>query len=228
MTQHAYTGIDHLRAMECAHNYNRFLVDAILDACPAGRALDFGAGRGTLALAVRERGLEPICIERDAELCRMLENLDLMVFRRLSEANHEPVDFVYSMNVLEHIKDDAAAILEIRETLSPGGIFLLYVPAFPILYTAMDSRVGHFRRYRLTPLCQLLKDQGFEVQAARYVDSLGFLATLAYKYFGSQTGDISPRQVKTYDRWLFPISRLADSVFDRMLGKNIMIKSRRV
>lgn len=40
----------------------------------------------------------------------------------------ESVDFVFASHVLEHIRDDAAALSEIRRILKPGGIAVLPVP----------------------------------------------------------------------------------------------------
>jgi hypothetical protein len=65
------------------------------------------------------------------------------------------------------------------------------------------------------------------VLRAEYVDSLGFLATLAYRMLGSDTGDIDRNALRTYDRYVFPVSRAADGVLRYVLGKNALVIARR-
>src|SRR5262245_12468083 len=69
-----YTGIDNLEAMEAARNYNRYLTSLILDRAECDKAvLDFGAGTGTHAKRLRERGLSVSCVETDPQLRSQLE-----------------------------------------------------------------------------------------------------------------------------------------------------------
>ena len=42
----------------------------------------------------------------------------------------ESYDFVFASHVLEHIREDARALSEIRRVLKPGGIAVLPVPIF--------------------------------------------------------------------------------------------------
>jgi hypothetical protein len=92
----------------------------------------------------------------------------------------------------------------------------------------MDRHVGHFRRYRRKPLRQLLRTAGFDIEAAFYVDSLGFLATLAYKLFGSRSGSVSPGSVSIYDTLIFPLSRVVDVLTAGSFGKNLTVVAKKV
>ena len=145
----------------------------------------------------------------------------------LSSVADGTVACIYSLNVLEHIEDDTAIVRELRRKLKPGGKLLIYVPAFQVLYSSMDRKVGHFRRYRLGPLCALLKSAQFEVQDARYVDSLGFLATLVFKLIDKGSGEINVGMLKLYDRAVFPLSRLLDLLLGRVGGKNLFVVATR-
>ena len=145
----------------------------------------------------------------------------------IAEIPDAGIDFAYSLNVLEHIDDDVAAIRALARTLRPGGRLLIYVPAFPLLYTSMDRKVGHVRRYRQRDLRTKVAAAGLTVTKAQYVDSLGFLATLAYRMLGSDTGDIDRNALRTYDRYVFPVSRAADGVLRYVLGKNALVIARR-
>jgi len=61
--------------------------------------------------------------------------------------------------------------------------------------------------------------------AVRFVDSLGFLAALAYRCAGQTDGEITPRAVRAYDRFVFPVSLFADRVLHRVGGKNLLLRA---
>jgi hypothetical protein len=74
-------------------------------------------------------------------------------------------------------------------------------------FSAMDRKVGHWRRYRRGESADKVADAGFKIIASRYADSLGFLASLIYKWQGNDSGDINRGALKAYDRFVFPLSR---------------------
>src|SRR5262245_59124540 len=224
-----YTGIANLEALEQATNYNAFLVGRICDAAGGLRdCVDFGAGTGTLARAVAVRGITVTCIEPDSTLRGRLAAAGLPVLADTAELASDAIDYIYSVNVLEHIEADATTLRCLRSKLRPGGKIFVYVPAFPRLWTSMDRRVGHVRRYERAGLRRLLTDAGFVVERLRYADSLGFFATVLYRWLGSRDGSVSPLSVRLYDRMLFPASRLADRLgFERVVGKNLLALARR-
>jgi SAM-dependent methyltransferase len=223
-----YQGTDNLEVMAEARNYNAFLVDLVLaHRQGASRAVDFGAGVGTLAALVRDRGLDVLCVEPDPRQRVAIADRGMTALADLDALPDGSVDYVYSLNVLEHIVDDAAALRLLARKLAPGGRLLLYVPAFQVLYSAMDRKVGHHRRYRRAPLVAAIDAVGLRVSRSRYADALGFLATLAYKVVGSRSGSLDPRSVAAFDRFVFPASRLVDVALDRVLGKNVYVVATR-
>ena len=52
------------------------------------------------------------------------------------------------INVLEHIDDDQGVLRSISDRLEPGGHVAIWVPAFTLLYSPFDAKLGHVRRYR--------------------------------------------------------------------------------
>jgi SAM-dependent methyltransferase len=219
----SYGGRDNLEAMKKATRYNDFLIDLIRKYSIGNQVLDHGAGAGTFATPIAAGGMNVLCMEPDTSLRAELAQSGLDVAAGLEEIPDNSVDYAYSLNVLEHIKDDHEAIIELYRCLKPGGRLLVYVPAFQILYSQMDTHVGHFRRYRRKPLKRLLQDTGFDVGAAYYVDSLGYLATLVYKLVGDRSGSVSPGSVAFYDSVIFPISRIIDWLSIGSFGKNLTI-----
>lgn len=218
-----YEGTENLEAMLHAKNYNEFLhelVSAVLDG--RGAVMDFGAGIGTFAERARARVGRLICLEPDASQAERLRASGFKVCTSLDEVPDESIDVVYTLNVLEHIPDDRSALVAIRNKLRPGGKLLVYVPAFAVLFSDMDRLVGHERRYSRGELREKLEAAGFGVEKARYADSIGFFATLAYRLVGRGSGRLDTRSVVVYDRLFFPLSRLLDMVgVSRWFGKNV-------
>jgi SAM-dependent methyltransferase len=218
-----YGGRDNLEAMKKATRYNDFLLGLIRKYSVGAQALDHGAGAGTFAVPINRGDMTVLCMEPDSSLRIELAQSGMDVAASLEEIPDGSIDYAYTLNVLEHIKDDHEAILELYRCLKPGGRLLVYVPAFRILYSQMDRHVGHFRRYRRKPVVNLLQTVGFDVSKAYYVDSLGFLATLVYRLIGDRSGSVSSSSVAFYDSMIFPLSRIIDFLAVGSFGKNLAV-----
>lgn len=223
----SYSGRENLEAMKHAQRYNRFLEDLVQEHALEGPVLDFGAGAGTFAIPLSLRGLDIACIEPDAGLRQILERAGLETHASLGDVPAASVSYIYSLNVLEHIEDDRAMLEALGSRLRAGGRLLLYVPAFEILYSSMDAQVGHFRRYRKKSLAAAIEAAGLRIETARYADSLGFVASLLFRWFGNDTGTLSARSVRLYDSYAFPLSRLIDRLVGPWIGKNLLVVATR-
>src|SRR5579871_5858013 len=85
-------------------------------------------------------------------------------------------DAIVSVNVLEHIEEDAAELKRYKDRLRPGGRLCLFVPACPSIYAPMDTLFGHHRRYTRTGLGAQLKTAGFAIRRLDFYNSVGYLA----------------------------------------------------
>lgn len=224
MQQQGYTGVDNLEVMQEAVNYNRYLLDLVRHHAPAhSKVLDFGAGGGQFAAPLSALGLDITALEPDPGLQRRLRDQGLHAVGSTSEIRDGWYDYIYTLNVLEHIDDDAAALRSLHMKLRPGGKLLIYVPAFQMLYTSMDAKVGHVRRYTRAMLMSRARAVGFRIDRVAYADSLGFFATLLFKLIGNKNGSVSPGALKLYDRAIFPLSRALDLLAQRWFGKNLLL-----
>jgi SAM-dependent methyltransferase len=223
MSDESYTGTDVLESLAGIENYNAYLASLVTGKLAPGLPLvDFGAGLGTFARRFREAGHEVLCIEPDEA---MLAGLRRMGYRAESSLDLIPdgsLAAVYTFNVLEHIEDDVAAMRQIHRKLMSGGVFIVYVPALRLLWTSMDDKVKHFRRYTRGEMRRKLEGVGFAIETLHYADVLGIPASLAYKLVGPRDGRIDPAKARFYDRWLFPASRTLDKVFRGLGGKNVV------
>jgi SAM-dependent methyltransferase len=218
-----YSGTENLEVMDDAVNYNAYLSRLVRSyALSTDRILDFGAGIGTFSLPLKREGFNVSCVESDPrQLQRVTEN-GVPGFSDLSAVPDETYDYIFTLNVLEHIEDDHAALRDLAKKLKPGGRLMIYVPAFQVLFSSMDRAVGHYRRYRLTDLSKKVSSAGLEVKEARYVDSVGFIASLVFKYIGSKDGSLNRNAVILFDRLAFPVSLLLDLATKKLFGKNLL------
>jgi SAM-dependent methyltransferase len=91
------------------------------------------------------------------------------------------LDGFVTLNVLEHIEDDEAALDQLCRTLAPGGLGFVMVAASPRLYDFYDSLARHFRRYTMDDLRRKLGRVGFQILRSQYLGSSLFIPFAATK-----------------------------------------------
>jgi SAM-dependent methyltransferase len=219
---------DLIEVMDEAVRYNRFLVETLAEwGRGAGRLLDYGAGNGRFCGALAERGFDVVAVEPDAALRDRIRARGVPVARSLEALGDERFGGAFTINVLEHVENDVALLAALRERLVAGGRLLVYVPAFPLLFSANDARVGHLRRYRRAGLAAAARAAGLHITRVRHVDTIGFAAGLWYRFFGDPSGGLDVGAVRLYDRALFPISRALDRLTAGSIGKNLLLEAER-
>lgn len=223
-----YVGASNLEVMAVAKRYNAFLENMVINASGgAETALDFGAGGGEFARRTASHELTVTCVEPDTALRERLKREGFETAPDLSGIGPASRPYIYTLNVLEHIEDDVAALRDLFERVAPGGTLFIYVPAYQMLYGSMDRLVGHYRRYTLSVLSKRVEAAGFAIQDSGYADPVGFFAALAHKFIGSDSGEISDRSVALFDTLAFPVSRALHRVTKRWFGKNVWVRARK-
>lgn len=85
-------------------------------------------------------------------------------------------DTVVCFNVLEHIKNDDVALLNMYQLLNSDGYLCLIVPAFQSIFGEMDRTDNHCRRYNKKSLLEKIKKTKFNVLSLKYINILGFFS----------------------------------------------------
>lgn len=216
-----YNGIEELELLDSANNYTYSIVKEIKHFFDKQKlSLDFGAGAGTYAKRLKKQNYKIECIEIDPTLIKILETNDLKVHNGLDSFQESSLPQIYSINVLEHIEDDLEILKKFYSLLEPGGKLYLYLPAFPILYSRFDKKIGHYRRYKKKDLTEKLIKAGFHIDRIGYKDSIGFFAALVFKLIlNSET--VSKNSISIYDKLIFPFSKILDPILGRLFGKNV-------
>ena len=207
-----------LRRMARAGNYNAWLLERSSPYL-GRRVLDVGAGIGTFTERVAERAELVVAAEPDPRFVAALrsrfetrENVRVVdtTIDALAADVEERFDSIICFNVLEHVRDDEAALRAFHRQLAPGGCLLLLVPAHPFLFGSLDRTVEHERRYAKGPLRRSLLAAGFEVDVLRHVNPVGALGWLV-------SGRLLHRELipegplRLFDR-LVPLLRMLDAL----------------
>ena len=88
------------------------------------------------------------------------------------------IDSIFCSNVLEHIEDEHAALLQMRTILRENGRLILIVPQGKKLYCSLDEGLGHFRRYERKHLEYTLSRAGLKIEHLFSFNKMGVLGWL--------------------------------------------------
>jgi SAM-dependent methyltransferase len=150
-------------------------------------------------------------------------------------------DLLCLWDVLEHTRDDLAALLEARRCLRRGGHVALSVPAYPWLYSNNDRVARHYRRYTRRTLRERLVAAGFELRKLTYVNVIlapaivpaVLLIKLKERLLArpdDTTTNLSwplPRPLHAVLAGVFAGERIALRRFDAPLGHSLLAVARR-
>jgi SAM-dependent methyltransferase len=151
---------------------------------PAGvDVLEVGCGQGGFAARLAQSydyvGVEPDSVSAGVAADRLATAGGRGVVHQGDLSVLDPdarFDLVCAFEVIEHIKDDEAALRDWVERMRPGGWLLLSTPAFQHRFGPADEMVGHFRRYDPDAMRRLLREVGLEdVELVQFGAPLGYL-----------------------------------------------------
>src|SRR5262249_25962744 len=98
----------------------------------------------------------------------------------------------------------------------------VWVPAFPMLYSRFDKRLGHCRRYRRRDLSELFASSGYDVLDVRYINMPGwFMWFLVARVLGR----IPNRSdwVAVLDRYAVPLVRAIEPHVRVPFGQSLLM-----
>ncbi len=159
----------------------------LANVAPGDRVLDLGCGDGAFTAALAAAGTRPVGVDVAAEPLRRARarNPDLELVLADGEPTQHPAgshlqfpggsfDVVWAGELIEHVRDPAALLEEIRRVLSGTGRLVLSTPDHPLrlrLRLAVsrsaferhfDPRTDHLRFFTPRTLALMLEDAGFD------------------------------------------------------------------
>jgi SAM-dependent methyltransferase len=192
-----------------------------------GDVLEVGAGIGGTTRALND-GMHRrwVCLEPDAAFAKKigllphLRNCEVVVGMLPDVSAEDKFDAILYIDVLEHIEEDKNELLEAARRLKSNGVIVVLAPAFPWLFTPFDKAIGHFRRYTKKSL-RAVAPQGLHEEKCIYLDSFGVLASVGNLLF-LQASNASEGQMRFWDNYLVPISRIMDPILGFSWGRSVL------
>jgi 2-polyprenyl-3-methyl-5-hydroxy-6-metoxy-1,4-benzoquinol methylase len=211
--------------MHAANNYHAWIVEEIKPYLGKTTA-EVGAGIGNISKLLEKHVEHLTAFEPNNNLIQKLK-MSLNGKSTIINSILTPkltFDSIVYINVLEHIKNDRIELLKARNALTDNGHLIIFVPALQWLYSDFDRSIGHYRRYNKKQLTTLIKEAGFEVIKAKYLDMPGILPWLInFTLLGKS---LNERSARTYDK-LVPLVRFGEGLINPPIGKNLLVVGKR-
>ena len=232
-----------LDVMRHAAHYNRAMAELVIEGfnlrarySTLNRSvLDFGAGYGTFlhVLQSETRGTTLQWYAVEPEIYGLYAPKKTEVFSSLEGIPSGVLDYVYSLNVFEHISEDKEIFGKLLEKVKVGGMLFILVPAHMELWTAMDARVGHLRRYTPSTLEALTQRPNLSLIAKGNFDAIGYWVAKFVAYLErirpenkEKAGLVTEAQIKVFD-YLFllgnPVFKLIHWITGFKKAKNCWV-----
>jgi SAM-dependent methyltransferase len=229
MIEYTYIGSE-LALFETMHNWKSYWSSRIHPFI-IGDILEVGAGTGSNTPFLNKgRHGRWLCLDPDSRLiARLKETLSQTpslhghetACGKLKSLNaSQRFDTIIYIDVLEHIENDRDELETAALLLRAGGRIIVLAPAHPWLFTPFDAAIGHFRRYNRAML-RNISPRGLHLQHLIYLDSVGLLFSIANLLLLRQSMP-TIAQLRFWDRFAVPISRVLDRCLFGLVGKSIV------
>jgi 2-polyprenyl-3-methyl-5-hydroxy-6-metoxy-1,4-benzoquinol methylase len=219
-----------LERMVQAKNYLAWQARVVLPEV-GQRVLEVGCGIGNFTGRLLDRetviavDVEQECIDRLAERYGNRPNLRAFAFDidagRFADLARFAPDSCVCLNVLEHVRDDDAALRGMASALPSGGKIVLIVPAFPSLYGPIDRNLGHFRRYTRASLTRLATAVGLRVNKLKYMNFAGFFGWWMNSHIFRRQ-EQSESQIRFFDRNVVPVAWRVEKLIPPPFGQSVV------
>lgn len=226
--------------MSRASNYSNWILNRLVRPNLGQSVLEVGCGIGNYSAGIlsdkkvrRITGidLDPACAAlcRDKLLALQGDKVATVVHANYLEIDlpAESFDTVVCLNVLEHLEDERIAVEKAYASLVPGGKFIVFVPAFPILAGTIDRRLGHYHRYTKETATELFSKAGFSIARMRYYNFTGFFGWFI-RFRVLQKDHQDPSVVGAFDKYVFPVQSLVEERLPWLpIGQSLFVIARK-
>ena len=189
--------------------------------------LEVGAGRGKIIEILAQNSEKQFTLlELDKNFFDFLNNKfkskNIKVLEeRTQNIKENKFDTIFYLDVIEHIEDDRFELDTAYNLLKKNGHLIIIVPAFQILFSKFDQKVGHFRRYRKEFFKRYSDEKNLKIKKLVYFDFLGFFIILFSKLLNLTNSKKTTLGIKIWN-FLIPLSRLIDKITFHSIGKSIV------
>ena len=220
-----------LEALEGARNYNAWLAD-LTRPYLGDDPVEIGSGLGGNAALWLGRGVARVTVSEpdDVGVARLRERFDgddRVAVERIDLADPPAGSHsaCVALNVLEHIEDDVCALRGAARLVRPGGLVVMFVPAFNFAAGRFDRLIGHYRRYTRSMLSRTLGGAGLETVSLRYVNAPGLAAWFVMVRLLRQVPREGPL-LRLWDGYAIPLVRRGEQRWAPPFGQSLLAVGR--
>ena len=164
--------------------------------------LDVGCGAGSLLDMLKNISLSQIGVEPCVPYLESLTKHGYKIYSSVSEAIEDKkgmIDYGFSIQVIEHVKNPIEFLKEIRKLIKPGGRLLISTPnRNDILMTLLKDkfyqffyRTQHRWYFDEASLTKCAQSAGFSVSSVRFIHRYGMANTLYWLRDGKPKGKLA-------------------------------------
>ena len=158
------------------NNRNKLIVSLVRKYSQNKLFWDIGGGNGFVSKGLQDEGQKVVLVEpgpAGAANARK-RNIEHIICATLEESGISPntIEAAGLFDVVEHIENDEMFLKSIANSMAHGGLLCIAVPVYRFLWSNDDDYAGHYRRYTLKSLRDVLQNSGFEPVRQTYFYSL--------------------------------------------------------
>ncbi len=201
-----------------------------------GELLEIGSGIGNISQLVVNDGLSVTLSDYNNEYYELLKKkfsgssyVKSIIQTDLLHPNFEEnyaglrgkFDSIFLLNVIEHLQDDAKAVANCNFMLKPGGYLIVLAPAYQWLYCRLDKELGHYRRYTLRKISEVLINKGFKIISKKYFN---FLGICGWFFSGKilRTKKLGKNEITAFND-LVPFAKMLDKITFNKTGLSVIV-----
>ena len=155
---------------------NNIIVESVKKYSHQKTFFDIGGGNGFVSKGLQDAGIKVVLVEPgyNGAVNAKKRNIKHVVCATLQDAafKKSTLDSVGLFDVVEHIENDYRFISDVHKYMKPNSYIYITVPAYNALWSKEDDEAGHYRRYSIKQIKELLLKNDFSIVYATYIFSI--------------------------------------------------------
>lgn len=171
---------------------NNIISESVKNHSPDKVLFDIGGGNGFVSKRLQDDGRKVLLVEpgKTGAMNAFQRGIKNVICSTLEDTAFvtDSVDSVGLFDVVEHIKDDCSFLQSINKYIKEDGFIYITVPAYNFLWSKEDNDAGHFKRYTIPGLNELLEKCGFSIVYSTYIFSILPLPVFLFRSLPGKIG----------------------------------------
>ncbi|MEZ4937818.1 MAG: class I SAM-dependent methyltransferase [Crocinitomicaceae bacterium] len=207
---------------------NNLIAECVQKYSPKDLFFDIGGGNGFVSKRLQEEGVDVVLVEpgESGAINAKSRGVENVLCSTLEDAlfSENSIGSVGLFDVVEHIEDDLSFMQNIHSFMKSGSHVYITVPAYNFCWSNEDDDAGHYRRYTVGDMKELLLKSGFEITFATYIFSILPFPVYIFRTIPSKLGlnknsnDLEKHQNEHKDKTGF-VNNMLQKIWDWELSR---------